>query len=60
MKPTELTSRLIGAVTPAGDLVVDPAAGSFITLEVAQLMDRRFIGCDLAWNGNKSAKDAAR
>jgi hypothetical protein len=48
-KPTELTSRLIASVTKPGDLVVDPCAGSFLTLEVAQLLGRRFIGCDVAW-----------
>jgi site-specific DNA-methyltransferase (adenine-specific) len=47
IKPTELTSRLIGAVTKPGDLVVDPAAGSFLVLEIAQLLGRRFVGCDL-------------
>jgi site-specific DNA-methyltransferase (adenine-specific) len=50
-KPTELLARLIGAVTEPGDLVIDPAAGSFVVLEIAQLMGRRFIGCDLAWAG---------
>jgi site-specific DNA-methyltransferase (adenine-specific) len=49
IKPRELLARLIGAVSRPGDLVVDPAAGSFITLEIARLMGRRFIGCDLAW-----------
>lgn len=51
IKPTELISRLIGAVTNPGDLVIDPAAGSFTVLEIAQLMGRRFIGCDLVWDG---------
>jgi hypothetical protein len=27
--------------------VVDPDAGSFITLEIAQLMGRKFIGVDI-------------
>jgi site-specific DNA-methyltransferase (adenine-specific) len=54
-KPTELTARLIGAVTRVGDLVVDPAAGSFTVLEIAQLMGRRFIGCDLAWREQAKA-----
>jgi site-specific DNA-methyltransferase (adenine-specific) len=59
IKPTELTSRLIGAVSKPGDLVVDPAAGSFIVLEIAQLLGRRFIGCDLAWDRTKSRHAAA-
>ena len=49
IKPTELTARLIGAVTRPGDLIVDPAAGSFLTLEIALLTGRRFVGCDIAW-----------
>jgi site-specific DNA-methyltransferase (adenine-specific) len=48
-KPTELTSRLIAAVTNPGDLVIDPAAGSFLILEICQLLGRRFIGVDIAW-----------
>jgi site-specific DNA-methyltransferase (adenine-specific) len=51
VKPAGLLTRLIGAVTQPGDLVVDPAAGSFITLEIAQRLGRRFIGCDLVWDG---------
>ena len=47
IKPTELTSRLIGAVTVAGDLVVDPAAGSFTAMHAAHQLGRNFIGCDL-------------
>jgi len=59
IKPTELTSRLIAAVTKPGDLIVDPAAGSFVVLEIARLLGRRFIGCDAAWTGKKS-EEAAR
>lgn len=54
IKPTELTSRLIAAVTKPNDLIVDPAAGSFVVLEIAGLLGRRFIGCDAAWTGEKS------
>src|SRR5262245_48200689 len=53
IKPAELTARLIGAVTKPGDLIVDPAAGSFIALEIAQRMKRRFVGCDAAWDAAK-------
>ena len=59
IKPTELTSRLIGAVTKPGDLIVDPAAGSFVVLEIAGLLGRRFIGCDAAWTG-KISDEAVR
>jgi site-specific DNA-methyltransferase (adenine-specific) len=51
IKPIGLISRLIGAVTQPGDLVVDPAAGSFIVMQVAIKMQRQFIGCDIACGG---------
>jgi site-specific DNA-methyltransferase (adenine-specific) len=38
---------LIGAVTQPGDLVVDPAAGSFVVMRAADQLGRNFIGCDL-------------
>jgi len=47
-KPAGLIARLIGAVTKPGDLVVDPAAGSFVVMHVATEMGRKFIGCDIA------------
>jgi site-specific DNA-methyltransferase (adenine-specific) len=47
VKPIDLTTRLIGAVTRPGDLVVDPAAGSFIVLRAAVALGRDFIGCDI-------------
>ena len=47
VKPISLTKRLIGAVTQPGDLVVDPAAGSFIVMRAAHQLGRNFIGCDL-------------
>jgi site-specific DNA-methyltransferase (adenine-specific) len=48
-KPEGLIARLIGAITNPGDLVVDPAAGSFIVMHVATEMQRRFLGCDIAY-----------
>ena len=48
-KPIGLIKRLIGAVTMPGDLVVDPAAGSFTTMHAAHELGRRFIGCDLTY-----------
>jgi site-specific DNA-methyltransferase (adenine-specific) len=48
VEPADLIGRLIGAVSRAGDLVVDPAAGSFITTQVANEMGRDFVGCDIA------------
>jgi site-specific DNA-methyltransferase (adenine-specific) len=50
LKPAELTKRLIAAVTEPGDLVVDPAAGSFMVMYAALALDRDFIGCDLAFD----------
>lgn len=47
IKPIGLITRLIGAITHAGDLVVDPAAGSFTVMHAAHQLGRIFIGCDL-------------
>lgn len=46
-KPVNLQSELISAVTKVGDVVIDPAAGSFSVLESAKKSGRWFIGCDL-------------
>lgn len=45
-KPVGLQGELIAAVSDAGDLVIDPAAGSFSVLEACQLRGRNFLGCD--------------
>jgi site-specific DNA-methyltransferase (adenine-specific) len=50
LKPAGLIRRLIGAVTAPDDLVIDPAAGSFIVMDIAHELGRRFSGCDL-WTG---------
>ena len=47
IKPVNLQKKLIEAVTDVGDLVIDPAAGSFSVLEAALQTDRVFLGCDL-------------
>jgi site-specific DNA-methyltransferase (adenine-specific) len=47
IKPIDLITRLIGAVTQLGDLVVDPAAGSFVVMRAAHQLGRNFVGCDL-------------
>jgi hypothetical protein len=49
VKPAGFIERLIGAVTHPGDLVVDPAAGSFVVMHVAMEIGRQFIGCDKAY-----------
>jgi len=46
VKPIGLIERLIGAVTQPGDLVIDPAAGSFVVMHAALRQGREFIGCD--------------
>ncbi len=48
-KPAGLIARLIGAATEPDDLVVDPAAGSFVVRHVANKLGREFIGCDIAY-----------
>jgi site-specific DNA-methyltransferase (adenine-specific) len=53
MKPAGLIARLIGAVTQPGDLVVDPAAGSFVVMHVAIKMGRQFTGCDKAYRNSE-------
>lgn len=45
-KPIGLQGELIEAVSDAGDLVIDPAAGSFSVLESCRLQGRNFLGCD--------------
>jgi site-specific DNA-methyltransferase (adenine-specific) len=47
VKPIGLIRRLIAAVTVPGDLVLDPAAGSFVVMHVALKLERHFVGCDI-------------
>ncbi len=46
-KPINLQGELIAAVTQAGDIVVDPAAGSFSVMEAARQRGRNFLGGDI-------------
>jgi site-specific DNA-methyltransferase (adenine-specific) len=48
-KPIDLIARLIAAVTEPGDLVIDPAAGSFVVMKAAHQLGRDFVGCDCEW-----------
>jgi site-specific DNA-methyltransferase (adenine-specific) len=50
IKPIGLITRLIGATTKPGDLVCDPAAGSFTTMRAALELGREFVGCDITWS----------
>ena len=47
IKPIGLIERLIAATTVPDDLVVDPAAGSFVVMHAARKLGRNFVGCDL-------------
>ena len=47
-KPVNLQSRLIEAVTDPGDVVLDPAAGSYSVMTAAHQVGRQFLGCDIA------------
>jgi site-specific DNA-methyltransferase (adenine-specific) len=60
VKPIGLIKKLIGAVTRPGDLIVDPAAGSFAVMHAAQQLGREFIGCDIAYGFPHSAAMARR
>ena len=46
-KPIPLMTQILDAITDPDDLVVDPAAGSYSTLEACRATGRRFLGCDL-------------
>lgn len=46
-KPVGLQRELIRAVSSPGDIVLDPAAGSFSVMEACAAIDRKFLGCDL-------------
>ena len=46
-KPIELQKRLIEATTVEGDIVIDPAAGSYSVMAAANAINRDFFGCDL-------------
>jgi site-specific DNA-methyltransferase (adenine-specific) len=55
IKPIELIARLVAATTQPGDLVVDPAAGSFVVLRAAHRLGREFIGCDITYGADTRA-----
>jgi site-specific DNA-methyltransferase (adenine-specific) len=58
IKPIGLIRALIEATTVPGDLVVDPAAGSFAVMHAAHELDREFVGCDIAYAAASTAFDA--
>ena len=46
-KPVQLQTRLIEAVTNPGDVVLDPAAGTYSVMDAAKAAGRNFLGCDI-------------
>lgn len=46
-KPLGLQQKIIEAVTNEGDVIVDPAAGSYSVLKASTETNRNFIGCDI-------------
>jgi site-specific DNA-methyltransferase (adenine-specific) len=47
VKPEGLQTALIAATTAAGDIIIDPAAGSFSVMRSAHAAGRRFLGVDI-------------
>ena len=45
--PPGFLAQLIEASTTEGDLVIDPAAGTFSVLDACREKGRVFLGCDL-------------
>ena len=46
-KPVDLQGELLSAVSNEGDVVIDPAAGSFSVMEACFVCNRTFLGCDI-------------
>ncbi len=46
-KPVGLQAALIEAVSDPGDVILDPAAGSYSVMTAALRTGRRFLGCDV-------------
>lgn len=46
-KPVPLLQAIIESCTEPGDLIVDPCAGSYTTLDACRASARQFVGCDL-------------
>ena len=46
-KPIGLIEALIDSVTNPGDVILDPAAGSYVVLDATKNAGRTFLGCDV-------------
>ncbi len=55
--PESVLDRIIRVASNAGDLVLDPFAGSGTTLAVAKRLDRRYFGVELSDNYAQAIKD---
>jgi site-specific DNA-methyltransferase (adenine-specific) len=51
-KPEELLRRLVLASSNEGDVVLDPFSGSGTTLVVAEQLNRKWLGCEIAHKYN--------
>lgn len=58
-KPIELQKRLITATTHEGDVVLDPAAGSFSVLTACRETGRNFIGGDIEFGVSNQIDECA-
>ncbi|BCH59001.1 restriction endonuclease subunit M [Agrobacterium vitis] len=52
-KPISLLKRIVGASTDPGDVVLDPFCGCGTTVAAAQVLDREWIGIDVAFHAIK-------
>ena len=55
-KPVNLQADLIEAVTDPGDVVLDPAAGSYSVMTAAHQVGRQFLGCDIAGDASSGTR----
>jgi site-specific DNA-methyltransferase (adenine-specific) len=46
-KPEELMRYLVGSFTEEGDVILDPFAGSGVTLDAARQLNRKYIGIEI-------------
>ena len=58
--PEEVSERIVRACSRAGDLVLDPFAGSGTLPKVARTLGRRFIGCEISGEYLREADERLR